>query len=286
MLSYRHGFHAGSAADVLKHTVLVFCLEYLTKKEKALVCIDTHAGAGIYPINESGEWEKGMGKLYGFRGPGMICPAPVLRYADLAAADKNLYPGSPLLAAKLLRAQDRLVCFELHPKEFTLLESAIAELKQSLPNCPKTEVRREDGPASLKRLLPPKSGRGLVLIDPSWEENDEYTGIPNHISAALKRFARGTYIVWYPLLEKPKAPQRGNETFGKTLLDLHSGGRCRAELYSTVSNRGIHSPRGMYGSGLVIYNPPWTLRHAFEEIMPFLAGVLMTEGKWTLEWKE
>ncbi|MDR1862546.1 MAG: 23S rRNA (adenine(2030)-N(6))-methyltransferase RlmJ [Treponema sp.] len=265
MLSYRHGFHAGNAADVLKHGVLVFCLDYLRQKEKPFLCVDTYAGAGLYHHNR--EWKDGVGKLLPFLPEREKIPSMPGRYLEIIsrgrpAEDIDRYPGSPLLMEGLLREQDRLVCFELHPEDFKTLVQVTGS---------RTEVRQEDGPGGLKALLPPPSRRGLVFIDPSWEEKDEYESIPLAAAGALKRFPGGIYIIWYPLLASPKA---GLDLSG-TLLGLHGGRRCRAELHTASRDRPpANSPRGMYGSGLVVYNPPWTLRPALEEALPFLASVL------------
>jgi 23S rRNA (adenine2030-N6)-methyltransferase len=297
MLSYRHSFHAGNPADVLKHLVLVFCLEYLAGKERPFLCVDTHGGAGVYDLEEgqNREWEAGAGKLRAYAGSdGAAMPYPVARYLEAirlavpAAADggkkTNSYPGSPLIAAGLLRKQDRLVCCELHPADWETLKTTLDNFgtkKGSRGNAPAMEVRREDGPASLKALLPPPSRRGLILTDPSWEEKDEYETIPRALAGALKRFPQGTYIVWYPLLAIPKSAAA--ENIAETLMALYAGSRCRAEM-NTVPSEG-HSPRRMYGSGLVIFNPPYTLKAALENCLPWLAGVL-GEGGWRLDWQD
>ncbi|MCL2832651.1 MAG: 23S rRNA (adenine(2030)-N(6))-methyltransferase RlmJ [Treponema sp.] len=304
MLSYRHSFHAGSAADVLKHSILVYCLEYLTQKEKGLLCADTHAGAGLYQAGGD-EWKKGMGRLLDYQKKTGNYPAWAAGYMKLANQnDCRMYPGSPILMAQFLRRQDRLVCFELHPKDFADLENNMKTFKLTgkisgagaetgagtagMENRgrPSIQTRREDGPASLESLLPPQSGRGLVLIDPSWEEKEEYASIPNYVKAALKRFPQGTYIIWYPMLLNQKVRFADNDSIGTCLFKCFDVSRCRIELYDPELKSGIRSPRGMYGSGLVIFNPPWTLKNALDEIMPYLSGALMDNGKWNLEWTE
>ena len=270
MLSYRHTFHAGNSADVLKHTVLISCLKYLTQKEKPLLCVDTHAGAGAYRSADCNELQRGAGKLMDY--PENTMPAPVQDYLKIINADKNIYPGSPVIFAKFLRVQDRLVCFELHPKDFD-------DLKNTMKNH-KTETRNTDGFAGLKSLIPSRSGRGLFLIDPSWEEKDEYKNIPGHIIEFLKRFHQGTYIIWYPLLLKTKTPER----IGETLYNLYDGNRCCAEIFNLKTEINEHSPRGMYGSGLAVYNPPWTLNSELNDTLPFLAKTLMDNGDWNLKW--
>ncbi|MCL2479640.1 MAG: 23S rRNA (adenine(2030)-N(6))-methyltransferase RlmJ [Treponema sp.] len=244
----------------------------MTQKEKALLCVDTHAGAGLFRPEAGGEWEQGIGRLLQYTKPD--CPAPVLDYLDLVR--QELYPGSPLIEAKILRRQDRHVCFELHPRDFADLENVMKKYK--------CQTRCEDGPAMLKSLLPPPSGRALVLVDPSWEEKDEFRKIPEDLRNAVKRFPQGTYMIWYPLLLKPKVKLPDNDSIGKILFGIDGGSRCLAELYNPLAESSIHSPRGFYGSGLVIYNPPWTLNSALKKILPFLAGIFPGENEWKLEW--
>jgi 23S rRNA (adenine2030-N6)-methyltransferase len=287
VLSYRHGFHAGNVADVLKHGVLVFCLDYLRQKEKSFLCVDTHAGAGLYFLDEGSaqnnrEWKNGVGKLFLLPSETGNIPAMAARYLEtVLGSGKNLdrYRGSPLIMEGLLRKRDRLVCFELHPEDFKTLARVTGG---------RAEVRREDGPGGLKALLPPPSRRGLVFIDPSWEEKAEYASIPLAAAEALRRFPEGIYIIWYPLLARvKKIPGPVGPDISETLLMSWPGRRCRAELYTASQERlPENSPRGMYGSGLVIYNPPWTLRPALEEALPFLASVLGSPGDWRLDWYE
>ena len=292
MLSYRHGFHAGNPADVFKHMVLVFCLDHLAGKEKSVLCVDTHAGAGVYDLEESQtrEWEEGIGKLTASAAPPSMAARylEVVRQAGMAAgAKKRVYPGSPLIGASLLRKQDRLVCCELHPADRETLGTALKDFgarPERRNQVPALEARRENGPAALKALLPPPSRRGLIFIDPSWEEKDEYETIPQAVKGALKRFPQGIYLVWYPLLAIPKAAAA--ETLPETLMGLYGGNRCRAELYTALPSpepRG-RSPRAMYGSGLVILNPPYTLRSALEKTLPWLAETLGLSGGQRLNW--
>ena len=276
MLSYLHGFHAGNAADVLKHSMLMFCLSYLKKKEKPLLCVDTHAGAGFYDLGGNREWENGLGLLL---RSGAEAPPMIDDYVKFCRAQtRRGYSGSPLIMARMLAKGDRLVCFELHPREAETLKSVMAEIRGGGKPC--VEVRREDGPAGLKSLLPPPSRRALIHIDPSWEEKSEYESIPRAVQSALKRFPEGTFIVWYPLLALPKEKAAGLPPLPETLFGLSDGKRCLAELCTDTAE---NSPRGMYGSGLVVFNPPWTLRAALEEALPFLAKVL-GRGRWRLEW--
>jgi len=287
MLSYLHGFHAGNAADVFKHSTLVSCLTYLKKKEKPLLCVDTHAGSGLYDFAGTGfpqnrEWENGIGRL--LREESL--PSMLASYVNSCYADRR-YSGSPLIMAGMLEKKDRLVCFELHPGEFETLKASMAAVQtNSAGGRPLVELRREDGLAGLRGLLPPPSRRGLVFIDPSWEEQRELNSIAQAVQEGLGRFPGGTFIIWYPLLALAK--EKAVSAPADTLYALMDGKRCRAELYTNTPGTGAvveNSPRGMYGSGLVIHNPPWVLRSALEETLPFLAKVLGgVNGGWRLDW--
>ena len=289
MLSYLHGYHAGSAADVLKHSVLIFCLEYLRKKEKPVLCVDTHAGAGFYDpaVMPNHEWEGGMGRLVSRAGPPEssqakeAMPSMVAGYLKIAGTEKQRYSGSAVIMAKMLRANgaetgDRLVCFELHPREFEALNASMACFRTGRSAI---EVRREDGISGLKSLLPPPSRRGLILIDPSWEEQSDYEDIPRAAGEGLKRFPGGTFIIWYPLLALPK--KKAAVPLRDRLFGFPGVKRCRAELCTGAPES---SPRCMYGSGLVVYNPPWTLKPALEQALPYLAKILgKNDGGWYLD---
>jgi 23S rRNA (adenine2030-N6)-methyltransferase len=303
MLGYRHGFHAGNAADVLKHMVLVFCLDYLVRKEKPVLCVDTHAGAGLYPLDtgfaaKNREWEAGIGRLSGpARERLETLPAMLRRYAQITGAaaagdaaggadgagrglSMPAYPGSPEIIRRLLRPRDRACFFELHPADFGLL----AELMRGDR---RVRVTRQDGLAGLKALLPPAPRRGLVFIDPPYELKDDYIRVPETLAGALRRFSGGTYITWYPLLYESfrgaAFVREGAEEFPERLMGLYEGNRCRLELRAADGPR--ENGRGMYGSGLVIYNPPWTLRAALEESLAFLSRLPGGEAeKQTLDW--
>jgi 23S rRNA (adenine2030-N6)-methyltransferase len=283
MLSYRHAFHAGNGADVFKHTVLLYCLDYLKKKETPLLVVDTHAGAGFYSLTEgyaaqNREWEQGVGRLLERK----TLPPLLARYAaqagEILAGDGH-YPGSPTLIQKALRSQDRGVCFELHPADFKLLAERLRSDRRF-------RVRREDGPGGLKAILPPPGRRGCVFIDPSYEMRGDYKAVPEKLAEALSRFSTGVYIVWYPFLR----PRPGEAAaFGKTsaggeaatqgaalretLLGLYDRNRFAVELFSP----GGDSEKRMFGSGLVVYNPPFLLRENLEESLPALAEIL---GGW------
>jgi 23S rRNA (adenine2030-N6)-methyltransferase len=295
MLSYRHAFHAGNPADVLKHMVLIFCLEYLGQKEKPYLVIDTHGGAGFYSLLEgytaqNREWEGGVARLLDWAElPGRDLPPMIDRYVTLVqdgiapAGRLRRYPGSPALIQKLLRPQDRAVCFELHPADFVAL-------KDGFGADPRFRLRREDGLGGLKALLPPPSRRGCIFIDPSYEVKDDYRTLPAALAGALRRFPSGLYIIWYPLLGWGPGHPPESRGLGETLRSLYAGNRCGLELRTAQDpalSAGAVPSRGMYGSGLCIYNPPWALRGALEESLPLLASVLGgPEGNWNLRWEE
>jgi 23S rRNA (adenine2030-N6)-methyltransferase len=271
VFAYRHAFHAGSAADVLKHACLVFCLDYLGRKEKPYLCVDTHGGAGSYSLTEgyaaqNREWEGGIARLLG--ADRRTLPGMLGRYLDITAGPGGAapgpgfrYPGSPAIIRRLLRSGDRGVCFELHPADFALL-------KQELAGDPRLVARREDGLRGLKSLLPPASRRACIFIDPSYEMKDDYPALTEALRGALRRFPQGVYLIWYPLLEKEAALR-----LPETLWALHGGRRCGIEIRREGGG-------ALYGSGLVIYNPPWPLGKALEEALPRLASIL--DCSWTL----
>jgi 23S rRNA (adenine2030-N6)-methyltransferase len=225
MFSYRHAFHAGNHADVLKHTVLLQLLDYLNQKETAYTVIDTHAGAGVYTLDgefaaKSQESDSGIAKLWDRKD----LPAAVAQYVKLIksmnpSGKMRFYPGSPFCAEKTMRQQDRLRLFEMHSTEIKILEEncrkveahAAAQGQRSTVRGKRIMVQRADGFAGMRALLPPPSRRGLVLIDPSYEDKDDYRKVKVAIEDALTRFPTGTYAVWYPVLgrlESQHLPER------------------------------------------------------------------------------
>ncbi len=265
MLAYRHAFHAGNAADVLKHAVLMFCLEYLTQKDTGFLYADTHAGAGCYDLkgtyaDKTQEWYAGIGRLMGADGAEYTL---LQSYLSLVR-DLPYYPGSPALARRVLRDQDRMVCYEKHLADFAALSAFLSQRRGA-------EVRNADGFSGLKSLLPPPTRRACVLIDPSYELQDDYKMAEIAVRDALKRFSAGIYLVWYPLLRRGDA---GTE-LRDALMGAYTGRCCVAELVTEDKTKLSDTKRGgLYGSGLLIYNPPWTLKPALEEALPFLAARL------------
>ncbi len=268
MLAYRHAFHAGNHADVLKHIVLRETLAYLIKKDKPLTYIDTHSGAGSYVLDEgfsaqNKEWQGGIDKLRAHAA----AAAPPKAVADyLAAMDSyktshpgESYPGSPLIAAQMLRRTDNGIFCELHPRDCESLSVASAPFKN-------VRVYGEDGFSRLKASLPPPSRRALIFMDPSYELEGDYDRLVLAVADSLMRFATGVYVVWYPLVEKP-----GAANLPGRLMDLLPESSLHAMLRTQKSVPGKF---GMTGSGIVVLNPPWGLESTLEEILPFLAKAL------------
>ncbi len=266
MLSYRHAFHAGNHADVLKHLVLVQTARYMGQKDKPFWYIDTHAGAGAYALDAGyavklSEYKGGVGRLWDRRD----LPPAVADYMDLVRrfspnGGLRNYPGSPFFALWCMRGQDRLRLFELHSKDARLLKENFQQAgRQAI-------VEASDGFAGLKALLPPPSRRALVLIDPSYEEKQDYERVIQALKDALGRFPGGTYAVWYPQLTRMESRE-----FPQRLKRLPAKGWLHAALrIQEPAKDGF----GMHGSGLFILNPPWTLHETLAETLPFLAAAL------------
>ncbi len=277
MLSYRHAFHAGNHADVLKHAVLALVIEYLKQKEKPFWYIDTHAGAGIYSLDGSeakknAEFKTGIERLLLHRDELPDLLAPYLSVIDdLRRAVPHGYPGSPLFAEYLLREGDRLRLFELHPQDHELL-------KKNFLKDRRVHIEQSDGFAGLKALLPPPPRRAVVLIDPPYELKEDYARVIRILHEALQRFSSGTYIVWYPLL-----PREESQRLPKKLAEL--------ALPSLRVELKVENPKGefgMFGSGLFIVNPPWVLHNQVKILMPELQRLLgkAGEAEFFLEAKE
>ena len=274
MFSYRHAFHAGSHADILKHLTLIHLVEYLQEKPGALTIVDTHAGAGIYSLVDgfatvSKEAEGGIFRLSQFFDKNSQTPESIKKYLEIIQAENangelNTYPGSPFIIARLLRPQDRLKLFELHPKEIDILRHNIGELKQAK----QIDVYAADSFSRLKGLLPPPSRRGLVLIDPSYEDKQDYRYLENAMEEALQRFATGCYAIWYPILSRRES----------TLLPDHlkkiAATHKRSWLHTELRVENAPGERRLQASGMFIINPPWTLEKNLAEALPALVKAL------------
>jgi 23S rRNA (adenine2030-N6)-methyltransferase len=280
-MNYRHGFHAGNHADVLKHLVLVALLDALKRKDGPFFVLDSHAGRGRYDLagsqaSRTGEAQGGFLRLPP-AAPGT--PPALARYleavAETALLAPGTYPGSPLLVAHALRDQDRAAACELQPEE-------AAALKTVLAGDPKVHVHQRDGYAALKALLPPKDGatrfaRGLVLIDPPYEAQEgEYPLILAALNDALQRFPQGTYAVWYPIKQRPSL-----HPFFRKIATLPAKSALAVELLV----RPDDSPLRMNGSGMLLLNPPWQIEKAIEPALKPLAQAMGELGaSWRLTW--
>jgi 23S rRNA (adenine2030-N6)-methyltransferase len=265
MLAYRHAFHAGNHADVLKHIVLIQLMRHMNLKDKGYRMVDTHAGAGLYALDSpqarmKGEYLQGIARLWE-RDDLPDAVADYLQCVRSLNADGSLrqYPGSPMLARWLLRTQDQLRLFELHPNDHQALQALLGATKG-------VELRQADGFAALKSQLPPPTRRALVLIDPSYEGRGDYVLVLDTLRDAVRRFAEGVYMVWYPLVSKP-----GATALVQDLKALATRGWLHARL-------SVQQPDamgfGLAGSGILVINPPHTLHAQLQTLLPWLAQVL------------
>ncbi len=278
MFSYRHAFHAGSHADILKHLTLIHLVEYLQEKPGALTIVDTHAGAGIYSLKDgfaavSKEAEGGIFRLLKCIEAGNPTVESISKYLEFIYAenmggDIATYPGSPFILARLLRAQDRLKLFELHPKEIDILRHNVGELRQAK----QIDVYAADSFSRLKGLLPPPSRRGLVLIDPSYEDKQDYRYLEAAMEEALQRFATGCYAIWYPALSRRESAALPDRM--KKIAASHK----RSWLHAELRVENAPGERRLQASGMFIINPPWTLEKHLSEALPILTKALGVDG--------
>ncbi len=269
MLSYRHSYHAGNFADVMKHVVLTALLKYLTRKDTKFCYIDTHAGAGGYDLHserarKTGESDLGIAKLWEVNDP----PEGVAAYLALIhqfnpSGRLVKYPGSPWIATQILRQQDRLLLCELHSSDFPLLQNMFAKDRR-------VYCYEEDGYRFSKGLVPPIERRGLVLMDPSYELQDEYDTAITSIAKMHRQFSTGTYALWYPILDERRTAQLRRHFEALKIPDV---------LHLELRVADHQSLPGMYGSGMIVINPPWTLRTAMEAALPYLVSKLGINDK-------
>ncbi|AZN37958.1 23S rRNA (adenine(2030)-N(6))-methyltransferase RlmJ [Iodobacter ciconiae] len=279
MLSYRHAFHAGNHADVLKHYIQTQILSYFNQKDKSYWYIDTHSGAGVYSLTEgyatkNAEFESGIARLWERDD----LPESIAEYVDVVKAlnpdgKLTLYPGSPYVADQLLRPTDRLRLFELHSSDSKILKENFAEAGR------RVAVIAGDGFTGIKAVLPPPPRRGVTLIDPPYEDKNDYDYVIDMLHEALSRFATGTYAVWYPQLQRAESKQLPEEL---KKLGVNSWLHVALSVQSP-SKDGF----GMHGSGMFILNPPWTLAKTLRETMPYLVKILGQDkgAKYVLEEK-
>ncbi len=328
MFSYRHAFHAGNHADVLKHTTLIALMKYLTQKDTALTVIDTHAGAGLYRLDgdyteTSGEAGEGIFKLISqskvanahterspaaikkvaapahaeagatakkpataARPAGDFAWAPALRdYLDVLrglnphfaetgdAAHLKIYPGSPFIEQQFLSGRDKLKLFELHPTDYKSLAGNIEQLGVGR----QVTVAREDGFEALKTFLPPPARRAMVLCDPSYEMKNDYARVAVCMADAVKRFATGTYVVWYPIIPRPEAhdlPRKLKTLAVKAARSwLHATLTVKSSKLTTDTEGEVIRP-GLPASGMFIINPPHTLKAELQAALPQMVALL------------
>jgi len=271
-VNYRHAFHAGNYADVVKHVILAMLIEHLKAKPAPFMYLDTHAGRGRYDLSHaqpqrSGEYLGGIGRL--LKVPAAGLPAEVAAYVGIvqrsAGPDRSpitAYPGSPLIVELLRRPTDRMVLVEKHPGEAAALREAIGRARR-------VTVLEQDGYAALKGQLPPAERRGLVLIDPPYEVEGEFDAVLAALTQAHERWPTGTYCVWYPQSERA-----GSLRFHRELRE--SG--IRRVLDAQLSVLPADSAVGMQGCGLAIVNPPWQLDLRLAQLLPQLHALLAPDG--------
>ena len=270
MLSYRHAFHSGNHADVLKHLVLCKTLEYLIQKPAPILYIDTHAGAGHYALNsklaqKTEEYKTGIDSL-----DFSSLPKSIHGYQNIVQPMLNSlqYPGSPLLAARLLREQDSLRLFEMHSTDYPLLQQLFKKDRRVI-------VDNSDGYQSLKALLPASQKRALVLIDPSYEVKSDYHLVVDAIKQGYRRMPTAQFLLWYPVVDRNRAEKMIKSICNSGVRDV-----WRFELTMETDTQ----QHGMTGSGMLVINPPWTMADQMPEILPLLVKQLATEsGGYTVE---
>jgi 23S rRNA (adenine2030-N6)-methyltransferase len=269
-MNYRHAYHAGNFADVVKHATLARVVAYLREKPAAFRILDTHAGAGLTDLagpeaSRTGEWRDGIGRLRAasLDSQARTLLAPYLEVIEACNPNGRLvaYPGSPLLVRSWLRPQDRLLACELEP-------GAASALTHRLRGDPRVKVVTIDGWTALAAYLPPKQRRGAVLIDPPFEQPGEFARLADGLARAHRKWATGTYLAWYPIKDR-----RDSDAFGRKLARIGIPKVLRAEL-TVVPERAADR---LAGTGLIVVNPPWTLEAELAVLLPALAGVLGRE---------
>lgn len=264
MLSYRHGFHAGNFADVLKHLVLIQLLDYFCQKPKSFCYLDTHAGAGLFALDDefalkNREFDTGIGKLWDRQDLPEQIAAYVQQVKQVNPSRKlTRYPGSPLIAKQRVRQQDRLLLCELHSTDVQLLS-------KNLGRESRITICHADGLSQSLKCLPPLERRGLILIDPSYELKQDYTHVPDTLIKMHKRFATGTFALWYPVIERKRCEQLVHRIKESGIKNIQ-----RFELGIRQDQAG----HGMTASGMIVINPPWTLATQLQALLPWLAEQL------------
>ena len=278
-MNYRHAFHAGSFADVFKHAVLCRILHYLRAKPAPYRVIDTHAGAGLYDLRSAeadrgGEWHDGIERLLAARLSEQVA-ALLAPYLEVIGALNErgrlkIYPGSPAITRAWLRPQDRLIACELEPRAATALAG-------HLRGDSRIKTLEIDGWTALSAYVPPPERRGLVLVDPPFEQDSDFHRLSHGLATAHRRWASGIYALWYPIKGRGEP-----DALAKRLRRLKIGKILRAELTVTP----VSDQTRLNGSGLILVNPPWTLQNELSALLPALADILGHQGKggFKLDW--
>lgn len=276
MLSYRHIYHAGNHADILKHLVVSQICRHLIKKEAPFFYLDTHAGIGQYELHseqaqKNKEFQSGIAKLLSEDD----LPESIEALLDIVREmnpnnQLDLYPGSPKIVDYYVRQKDKLHLCELHPNDFPTLAALF-------PNKRKANVVKENGFTAVKAMLPPPQKRGFVLMDPPYEVKKDYEYVVQALQEGQQRFPQGTYAIWYPVLHRRQADK---------LLKAVKFTGIRNILLLELCIRNTEKERGMSGSGMIIVNPPWTLEKDAEEFLPFLQNKLAedADARYQITW--
>lgn len=273
MLSYRHSFHAGNHADVVKHLVEVAILMYLKKKDKPFCYHDTHAGAGLYSLDsvhaqKTSEYQTGIGKLFGYQAKNSALQTYLELVRQLNPGGLlQFYPGSPGIAKAMLRDGDSIQATELHPADFPLLQTQF----QGRRHC---RIEKMDAYAGLRAMLPPLHKRGLVLIDPPYELKTEYQDLVKGLQHGVQRFPQGTFAIWYPVIERASI-----EAVMDAIVATGIRNQLRIELCPLPDSSGF----GMTGSGMLVINPPYTLADEMRQALSEIAPLLGAEVQWTVQ---
>lgn len=273
MLSYQHGFHAGNFADVLKHMVSLQVLHYFNQKDKPYFYLDTHAGSGGYNLNsaqanKTAEFANGIGKLWEYVNTKNI-PEAIRDYLkavesfNLVCHSKmlNFYPGSPWFAQYFLREQDRGSLFELHPAEF---KNLIEHSRHHRGECQRIKLFQDNGFQACLSQLPPKERRGFVMMDPPYEVKEDYNTAVQTLIKAHKKFATGTFALWYPVVERARIKKMEKQFIDSGIKNI--------QLFELGID--ADTAKGMQSAGMIIINPPWTLMNSMQQALPFLAEQL------------
>lgn len=269
MLGYRHAFHAGNSADVLKHAALALCIEALKRKDKPFCYLETHAATGRYDLQadaaqKTGEYRSGIAALWVLDSPPPLLKPYLQTVRDLNPDGRlRYYPGSPRIAGALMRPDDRLVLCELAKNDHAALQAEFAEDRR-------VKTHQMDGYQALKAFLPPPERRGLVLIDPAYEGRDEYNRVIDGLNAALKRWATGCYAVWYPIHQRAMADR---------FLDAVVARGWRRLLVAELTVLPDDRRDRLNGSGMLFVNPPWQLDTQIEALLPELWSHLSLQGE-------